>query len=138
MKILNFLILAVFIHGYPSCSMASPATDPVWQEKVTAQAFITSATVSQAINAPMAKMVAVTIVKTGTGKGAAKLQGSVDNANWKDINTTTYPDATATVVSGSTTATMSLIANPFPFIRYLFTEDGTNPGNITGGLWSTK
>lgn len=130
------LFLAAFVLFFLNFSFAVVNLNPTGNTAFTAT-WTTSQTISQSFAVPVAKMVALSFSKTGLPLGTIKLQGSLDNSNWRDINYTTYPDATASVASGTSTAFLSLIANPFPYIRYLFTEGGQGNGTATGRI-STK
>ena len=76
--------------------------------------------------------------KTGAGKGTAKLQWSNDGQEWKDVNTTVHPDATALVAAGA--ATVHLLCDGIigARVRLHFEEDNTGAVAITGGKWITK
>lgn len=80
-------------------------------------------------------MVAATVFKTGAGKGAIKLQGSVDGTNWTDLPGT---PAASTVAAGSANGTVYCTTNPFPLARVLLTEDGTGTATVTQVDWSAK
>lgn len=128
-----FLSLIMFV-CVPAFAKQTINLNPTGYAPLTAATWVTSATVSESFAVPVAKMLSLVFTKTGLSTGTIKLQGSPDNSNWKDINTTTYPDATAAVASGSSSSILSLIANPFPYIRYHFTEAGQGNGTGSGRI----
>lgn len=132
MKILILFLTTFFIQVSYGKQMIN--INPTGYAPLTAATWVTSATVSESFSVPVAKMLSLVFNKTGLSTGTIKLQGSPDNISWKDINTTTYPDATAAVTSGSSSTVLSLIANPFPYIRYLFTEGGQGNGTGSGRI----
>lgn len=114
-----------------------------YSQPVSSVNFTTSSTTSGEFPVPVGKMVSVVIYKTGAGKGQAYLQGSNDGggtggSGWKDINATTYPGASGAVAAGSQAIMLNAEAVPWARVRYLFKEDGTNTGVITGGKWISK
>ena len=133
------LMTLLFIAVTAAISIAAVTPNqPTQVQAVSGVNFTTSAQVSGVFPTPAGKSASVVITKTGLGKGQAYLQGSNDGTNWKDINATTYPGASGTVSAGTTAIMLSVEANPWAKLRYLFKEDGTNSGVITGGKWISK
>lgn len=129
-----FTVLFAMIVCRVSFAKQTINLNPTGYAPLTAASYVTSAVVSETFSVPVAKMLSIVFNKTGLSTGTIKLQGSPDNITFKDINTTTYPDATAAVASGSSSSVLSLIANPFPYIRYSFTEAGQGNGSLTGRI----
>jgi len=82
--------------------------------------------------------VSVQVNKAGSGVGSANLQWSHDGQNWKNINATTYPGSSGTVAAGTQKVLLSAEVAPGNWARFIFTENGTSSGTVSGGTWIAK
>ncbi len=94
-----------------------------------------AAVASNSCPTSIGKMVVAKFTKSGAGKGAVKLQGSVDGVTWTDL---AGAPAASTVAAGDSSAVMYSVENPFPMVQVLFTEDNTGTATITQVVWSVK